>query len=259
MAQRNGLDGLIKVKNLFYSIEGTDVLKNINLSVPEGVITVIIGPSGSGKSTLLQILAGLLEPQNGKVIIKNTDLFSLSYEEKFNFRKNNLGIMFQELGLFDWLTVEENIAFPLRIHTTMSKGAIEKRVAQIISELRLKGSEKLYPDQLSGGMQRRVALGRMLALDPEILLLDEPTSGLDPVIAASVEETIKQINESKSKTFVIISHTIETTLNLADYIGVIFQGKLIQFGEKEKILSSNDAVVRQYFSRSTTGPITADR
>ncbi len=258
MDRRDGSDGIIKTENLTYSIGDKEILKGIDLTIPEGKISVIIGPSGSGKSTLLQLLAGLLEPTGGRIIIGDTDITSLPYHEKFAFRKENIGIMFQELGLFDWLTVEENIAFPLKIHHNLPEDRLKARVDSIIEALKLRGTEKLYPEQLSGGMQRRVALGRILALNPRIILLDEPTSGLDPVISASVEEMIKKINRETGKTFVIISHVIETTLNLAHYMGVIFRGELIEFGSREKILESRNPVIKQYFTRSTTGPITAD-
>ncbi|WP_297523357.1 ATP-binding cassette domain-containing protein, partial [Thermococcus sp.] len=162
----------------------------------------------------------------------------------------------QELGLFDWRTVEENIMFPLRVHTSLKKEEVKIIVQKIIEDLRLKGSEELYPDQLSGGMQRRVALGRILALNPEIILLDEPTSGLDPVIAATVEDLLKDINRKMGKTLVVISHVIETTLNISDFIGVIFRGELVGFGNKAEIVNSTHPVIKQYFSRSAQGPIT---
>ncbi len=256
MVHITGPDGIIKTINLNYRAGNSIILKDINMQIPQGKITVIIGPSGSGKSTLLQLLTGLLRPTSGKIYVKDTDLTSLSYEELINLRRKTMGIMFQELGLFDWLTVEENIAFPLKIHSSKNKVEIKKTVEEIIHNLHLRGAEKLYPDQLSGGMRKRVALGRILSLNPEILLLDEPTSGLDPVISASIEELIKEINSSTGKTFVVISHTIDTTLNIADYIGVIFRGKLIEFGRKDEILASPNPIVKQYFSREPHGPIT---
>ena len=255
MEKATGSDGIIKVENLSYSIGETEILKNINLVIPEGRIIVIIGPSGSGKSTLLLSIAGMIRPREGKIMIKGQNIIEMSYEEKITFRRKHLGVVFQEMGLFDWMNVEENISFPLKIAGTAGTEEIRRIVKELLRELHLEGSEKLYPDQLSGGMQRRVAIARILALDPDIILLDEPTSGLDPVIAASVEEIIKNLNNNLKKTFVIVSHVIETTLNLADYIGVMFNGTIVEFGEKDSILNSPDPVIKQYFSRSPHGPI----
>jgi len=256
MVKINGLDGIIKLKNISFDINNQKIIDNITLSIPKNKITVIIGPSGSGKSTIIDLITGFKKPNSGEIIIKGTNISKLSYSKLLMFRKDSMGIMLQELGLFDNLTVEENIILPIKLNKKISKTEQNKKLNYIISSLHLTGHHNKYPSELSGGMKKRVAIGRALILNPEILILDEPTTGLDPVISASFEQLLLEIQNNFNKTFVIISHEIETTKNIADYIGVIFQGKLIAFNETSKILSSTNPVIQQYFTRNIKGPIT---
>lgn len=230
------------------------VLKGIDCAIPKGQISVFIGPSGTGKSVLMKCLVGLLAPDRGRILYGDTDITHLRGKPLYGLRAR-FGKLFQDGALFDSLTVFENIAFPLRRHTTYGEEEIRAIVADKLAAVGLPGVEGKMPGELSGGMRKRVGLARAIALDPEIVFFDEPNSGLDPVMSAAIDELILDIRERTGSTFVVISHDIEGTFRVADRIGMLYYGELLQFGDQQEIRDSDNPILRQFFGRRTDGPI----
>jgi len=245
---------MILIKDLCKAFGDHVVLDHINCRVAHGKTTVFVGPSGVGKSVLIKHMVGLLYPDEGEVIVEGKDLTKLSERELYELRKK-FGMLFQDAALFDSMTVEENVAFPLRHHTKKSESEIGDIVAEKLRQVGMPGTKEMMPSELSGGMRKRVGLARALALDPEIVFFDEPTSGLDPVIAATVDKLISETQAELGKTFVVISHDIPGTFAIAHNIGVLFDAKLIEYGPKEEIRESPNPILRQFFARKAEGPI----
>lgn len=225
------------------------VLDNISMKIPKGLTTVVIGPSGTGKSVLLKHIVGLLKPDFGEIIVLGKSLYKLSENELVNIRKK-FGMLFQDGALFGSLSVEENIAFPLKHHTTLSKSRIHDIVMEKLALVHLSGVEKKYPSELSGGMRKRVALARAIAMEPDIVLFDEPHSGLDPVMSDAIDDLIVEMKERLKMTFFVISHDIIGTFRIADFIGMLHKGKLIAYDTKESIRLSQNDVVKKFLSRN---------
>lgn len=244
----------IRVENVHKWFGKHHVLKGITCEIPKGEVTVFIGPSGTGKSVLMKCLVGLLRPDEGHIYYGNEDITKLKGRPLYKLRAR-FGKLFQDGALFDSLTVLENVAFPLRQHTDYDDETIRGIVADKLAAVGLPGIEHKLPGELSGGMRKRVGLARAIALDPEIVFFDEPNSGLDPVMSAAIDELILDIKERTGATFVVISHDIEGTWRIADRIGMLYMGELIQFGSVQETRDSTNPILRQFFSRSTTGPI----
>jgi len=230
------------------------VLDGISCTIPGQKTTVILGPSGTGKSVLLKVIVGLLRPEEGTVRIDGSEMTSLSRPELFRVRRR-FGMLFQDGALFDSMSVFENVAFPLRRHTRKSEAEIARIVAEKLGSVGLKGAEGKFPSQLSGGTRKRVGLARAIALDPEVVFFDEPTSGLDPITASAIDELLLRLQEEKPRTFLVISHDLASTARIADYVGVLLEGKLLEFGPKETVLASRQEAVRQFLDRRSDGPI----
>ncbi len=245
------------IEDLHKSFGEKKVLKGINITIEEGASTVIVGGSGVGKSVFLKTLIGLLKPDKGKVIIDGIDLFSLKDKELNDFRKK-FGMCFQEGALFDSMTVFENISFPLERHTNFSKEEIRKRVEECLSIVKLKGVEKKFPSELSGGMRRRVGFARAIALKPEILLFDEPTTGLDPVMTSLISETIRDLTKDDKVTAITITHDLNAASIIADKIAMLFDGKIIFYGTKEEFNISQEPAIVQFRTSNPYGPWTEE-
>lgn len=245
---------MIRAEKLTKYFDDLLVLDSVDCKIEKGKITVFIGPSGTGKTVFLKTLVGLLRPSSGRIFIGDADITKLGRTELYELRKK-IGMLFQDGALFDSMNIIENVAFPLKHHTDLPLDEIMDRAAEKLVQVGLAGLGLRSPAQISGGMRKRVALARAIALDPEIVLLDEPTSGLDPVIGAAVDELILEMQQRLGSTFVVISHDIDSTIDLADKIGMFYQAKLIAYGDRDEILQSDNEVVLQYFSRSTAGPI----
>lgn len=231
-------EDLIRIEGLWKTFFGKTVLKNINTTIKRGKITVIMGRSGCGKTVLVKHIVGILEPDRGRILFEGRDITGLSHEEKLKYI-SNFGFLFQNSALFDWMTVEENIAFPLHeVAKIRDRTKIKDRVAEILEIVGLKGHEKKYPSELSGGMQKRAALARAMILEPKILILDEPTSGIDPVTTSVIEDLILSIKKRMRSTFVVITHDIKSALRLADHITFMKNGEIIWEGSPSDILSS---------------------
>jgi phospholipid/cholesterol/gamma-HCH transport system ATP-binding protein len=236
------------------------VLSEVSLTLPKGKILVILGPSGTGKSVLLRCLVGLMRPDSGRIFIGEHEITGLDEgrtadrEQLFALRRK-FGMLFQDGALFDDMTVGENVAFPMRQHTRMKEREISDRVAEYLKAVGLEGRHKLMPSELSGGMRKRAAFARAIALNPDIVLCDEPSSGLDPIMSATLDGLIKDLHRKYKSTFVVISHDTAEAREIADYIGLLHKGRLVEFGEKEQILRSRSDYIKQFFGRETEGPI----
>jgi phospholipid/cholesterol/gamma-HCH transport system ATP-binding protein len=244
----------IDIRGLGKSFGENHVLQGVNLSIPEGKITVIIGRSGEGKSVLLKHIIGLLSPDMGQVVIDGVDISSLRGRALTQMRMK-FGMLFQGAALFDSMTVEGNVAFPLREHTRLSPKEISGRVKEKLHLVGLDGIEDRMPSQLSGGMQKRVGLARAIVLEPEILLYDEPTTGLDPILSDSIDRLIVRMEESLGITSVVISHDIDRALKYAHTVAMLHDGKIVAQGSPDDMLVTEDPLVRQFLAGSSEGPI----
>ncbi len=230
------------------------MLINLNLEVYRGETVVIIGRSGCGKSVLLKSIMGLIKPDSGKIEIMGKDIGKVSERELDEVRKK-MGVVFQSSALLNSLTVEENIALPLLEHTSLSREEIFKKVREKLHLVGLKEVEGLYPEDLSGGMKKRVGIARALIMDPEIVLYDEPTTGLDPIMASAINRLIISLKEKIKTTSIVVTHDMKSAYLVGDRIGMLYQGKIIQMGKPEEIQNTQDPVVRQFITGSDQGPI----
>ncbi len=240
-----GEDIVIRVKGVYKTFGRQKVLKGINLAVERGKITVIIGKSGSGKSVLMKHLIGLLKPDKGEILVDEVDISRLD-ESHLNDVRKRFGMLFQEAALFDSMTVEENVAFPVREHTKLSDGEVGSLVDEKLRQVGLVGFNDKMPSELSGGMKKRVGLARALALDPEIVLFDEPTSALDPVISLTIEELIKKTQMKLKKTYVVISHDILGMFRIADKVAMLYEGEIVAFGAPDEVRRSDLPAVKEF-------------
>lgn len=230
------------------------VLQGISTEVPDGETLAIIGGSGSGKSTLLNIISGNLSPTSGTVCFDDTDITSLDKQALNDLRKQ-WGFCFQSGALFGSLTVGENVALPIREHTDLAGEVIEKMVKIKLDMVGLTGFGDLYPSEISGGMVKRAALARALAMDPEVLFCDEPSSGLDPVMSAEIDELILNLTNKTNITAVIVTHEMESAFTVADHVLLLNEGTIAAEGPPEQIKNSDDPLVRQFIDREAEGPM----
>ena len=227
---------MITVKNISKSFNGTQVLKDISFGFEKGKTNLIIGKSGSGKSVLTKCIVGLFEPDEGEIFYDNRDFLALKAKEKKDLRKE-MGMLFQGSALFDSQSVEENVAFPLRMFTNMLEDEILERVNFCLNRVNILNKNNLYPSELSGGMQKRVAIARAISLQPKYLFCDEPNSGLDPVTAIVIDELIKEITDEYKITTIVITHDMNSVLEIGDNILFIDNGIKKWEGSKNEILN----------------------
>lgn len=245
---------MIKVRNLYKSFGTSKVHNGIDLDIKKGAITYIIGPSGTGKSVLLKELMGLLKPDSGNIYVDGFDITKTNKNQLLKVRYK-FGLLFQNAALFDSMTIFDNVAFPLRQHRKLSKSELEDIVIEKLRLVGLSGVNHKYPSELSGGMRKRVGLARAIALSPDIMMYDEPTTGLDPIMTDVVDDLIYTTQKELNITSVVISHDIPSVLKNADYIGMLYQGKIILYGTPEYFQSTDNPYVRQFFAGSKDGPI----
>ncbi len=236
---------MIELSHVNLDFAGKVILSDISLSIKKGEIAIILGPSGAGKSSILKIILGLWQPDSGKVLIDGENIANLSENEILPVRRR-MGIVFQANALFDSLNVEDNVAYFLREHSRLSTKEIRSKISEILSFVNLKGTEKIYPDQLSGGMKKRVAIARALSFDPEIILYDEPTTGLDPINSKSILDLIKRVSESGA-TSVIVTHILHDAVSVGDTLTVINEGSIVQAGTVHDMLNSVNKFVNDFF------------
>jgi phospholipid/cholesterol/gamma-HCH transport system ATP-binding protein len=236
---------MITIKELKKSFNGLEVLRGVNLFISERKVTFIMGQSGTGKSVLLKHIVGLLKPDSGEIWFENKDITKLSEKELQKIRRK-IGFLFQEGALFDSMTVKENVMFPLKEHFKMPKSEMEKITEELLSAVDLLSAKDKYPSELSGGMKKRAALARTLALRPQVVLFDEPTTGLDPILQVSILDLIKNLKEKYNLTCVIVSHDLNLAFKFADYIAFLHEGVIIEVGTSEEIKASTNEFVKKF-------------
>jgi phospholipid/cholesterol/gamma-HCH transport system ATP-binding protein len=230
------------------------VLDGVSFAAEKKKITYILGTSGGGKSTLLKILIGALKPDEGGIFFGDRDIAALGGSELDPYRKR-IGMLFQQGALLSSLTVGENVGLPMREHTNLDDNIIRIMVKMKLEMVGLRDFEDLYPGQLSGGMRKRVALARAIALDPEAVFFDEPTSGLDPIVASVITKLIADLNRVLGITCVVVSHAVEEAMRIADKIVILYLGKVLAEGAPQEIRQSADPIVQQFITGSPDGPI----
>jgi len=247
-------EAVISLRHVSKSFQGRKVIDDVSFDIYCGDIFVIMGCSGSGKSTLLRLMTGAIKLDEGQVTIKGKDISRASSGEIDEVKKS-FGMLFQDSALLDSLSVEENVALPLKEHTKLAEDIIRIIVNMKLSLVGLRGFEKYYPSQISGGMRKRVGLARAIALDPDIVFYDEPTSGLDPVVGGVIDKLIKDLSEKLIITSVVVTHDMQSVFKIADRVVMIHKGRVIETGTIEGIKNSENPYVRQFISGSHTGPI----
>jgi phospholipid/cholesterol/gamma-HCH transport system ATP-binding protein len=239
---------MISLRDLRVSYDGREILHGINFDVQRGETLVILGGSGSGKSTLLRTLVGLEIPSSGEVWIRGKNFVAISDAERDEIRKK-LGMSFQGGALFGSMTVGENVALPLREHTKLEEPTVEIMVRLKLDQVGLSGFEDFLPSQLSGGMKKRAAVARALAMDPEILFFDEPSAGLDPIIAAGIDQLILELKKAFHMTIIVVTHELASAFLIADRMVLINKGDLVASGTVDEMRNSKHPRVRQFLDR----------
>jgi len=238
---------MIEIKNLKKRFGEKEILKGVDLQIRDGVTTVIFGLSGSGKSTIIKHIVGLLKPDSGNIYVDDFDVTNATEKELLGIRKE-IGFLFQSGALFDSMNVYENIAFPLREHTTLSESEIKKEVYAALDMVALEPDRvsRLYPDELSGGMRKRAGLARTIILKPKIMLYDEPTTGLDPIISNQISQMIIKLQKELKITSVLISHDIKEAFKCADYAAMLYNGVIIEFAEAEYFKNTENTIIQSF-------------
>ena len=247
---------LISIRDLVVEYDGRRVLDGLDLNIEPGQITVLLGGSGSGKSTLMRQILGLDRPKSGTILIKGTDITRCSQAELKKIRRS-IGVAFQSAALFNSLSLEDNVALNLREHTALAPSIIDLIVWMKLAVVGLADFGKLHPQELSGGMKKRAAVARALALDPEILVLDEPSAGLDPIVAAELDELILFLKQTFQITALVVTHEMRSAFRIADRIAMLFNGKLLAVGTKDEIKASQQSRVRQFLNGVPDNPVNA--
>ena len=247
-------DPLIRIKYLRFSYGRNLVLKGLDLEVPRGKVVAILGASGCGKSTLLRLIGGQLKPRGGFVEVEGQVVRDMRDDELYRMRRK-MGMMFQRSGLFTDLSTFENVAFPMRERTNLPEPVIRDLVMMNLHAVGLRGAHRLMPNELSGGMQRRVALARAIALDPRIIMYDEPFAGLDPISLNVIANLIRRLNDALGVTSIVVSYDVVESLKIADIVYFISDGGVAAHGTVAEVKASRDAFVRQFVDCLPDGPV----
>ena len=245
---------LLRVSGLQFSYGPRQILKGLDLEVPRGKVTAILGPSGCGKTTRMSLIGGQYQPAAGTVEFDGINVHRLSRGELYSLRKR-MGMLFQNNALLTDLTVFDNVAFPLREHTQLPARMIRDIVLMKLQNVGLRGSRDLYPDQLSGGMLRRVAVARAIAMDPDLVMYDEPFAGLDPISLGAMMRLIRGFNDALGLTSIVVSHSVEEAMATCDYACVILDGQVLEHGTPETIKASPSERVQQFLTGASDGPV----
>jgi len=230
------------------------ILRGLNLGIPNDKISMILGPSGTGKSVCIKHMVGLLYPDQGDVLVHGESVPGMADEDLFEMRKK-FGVLFQDGALFGSMDLYDNVAFPLRQHTDKGEDEIEEIVMRRLKEVGLEGSRDKAPNELSGGMRKRAGFARALVLDPDIVLFDEPDSGLDPVRTALLCELIEEIHAENGGAYVVITHDIMSAKRVAEYIAVLWKGRIVESGPADELFDSENQFVRQFLAGASQGPL----
>lgn len=245
---------VIELRNVTVQFDDHVILNQINISIERGEFFVIIGPSGQGKSTLLKTMSGLITPRNGELFVEQKPWLTLSPKERFIILKK-MGVLFQKNALFDSLTCLENIAFPLRETTNLSELEVEKKAESFLEAVGISQARDQYPDEISGGMQKRLGIARALALDPEIIFYDDPTAGLDPITSKKIIDLILKLKKEKGSTVIAITNDMNRAFQMADRIGMVIDQQLLITGTPEETDKHPDPRVHQFVRGNLEGPL----
>ncbi|MFP5463770.1 MAG: ABC transporter ATP-binding protein [Gammaproteobacteria bacterium] len=245
---------LIQIRGLSFRRGARIIFDRVDLDIPRGRITAVMGPSGTGKTTLLKLISGVLRPQAGSIKVADQEVTTLPRSGLYALRKQ-IGMLFQSGALLTDLNVFDNVAYPVREHTDLSPALLRSLVLMKLQAVGLRGARDLMASELSGGMARRVALARAIALDPMLILYDEPFTGQDPISMGILTRLISSLNRALGLTSLVVSHDIHETCRIADYAYVIAQGKVIGHGKPEDLLASNEPMVHQFLSGEADGPV----
>jgi phospholipid/cholesterol/gamma-HCH transport system ATP-binding protein len=248
---------LVEIDNLHFSYGDKAIFRGLSLKVPRGRLVAILGSSGSGKSTLLKLIGGQIRPSSGKVRVDGQDVHALDTDGLYALRRR-MGMMFQTSGLFSDLTVYENIAFPLREHTDLPEELIRRLVLMKLHAVGLRGASRLMPGDLSGGMSRRVALARAIAMEPMLSMYDEPFAGLDPISLNVIARLIRRLNDALGTTSIVVTYDVSETVKLVDYIYVIADGVVAGEGTPADLKASDDPFIKQFLNALPDGPVKFD-
>lgn len=247
-------DSYISVKGLRFFRGGRAIFDGMDLEIPRGKITAIMGPSGTGKTTLLKLIGGQLAPAEGQVVFDGVDVHGLARRDLYELRKK-MGMMFQSGALLTDLSVFENVAFPLREHFDLPERTLNDLVMLKLQAVGLRGAAYMMPAELSGGMARRVALARAIALDPDLIMYDEPFTGLDPITMSTIVTLIRRLNEALGVTSLLVSHDVQETLSIADYVYLISGGVVVEHGTPDQLQKSESDWVQQFLQALPDGPV----
>lgn len=245
---------LVEVNNLTFKRGERVIYDNLNLQVRKGKITAIMGPSGIGKTTLLRLIGGQIVPESGEILFDGENICTASNKTLYQLRQR-MGMLFQSGALFTDLSTFDNVAFPIREHTRLPEELIRKLVLMKLEAVGLRGAAHLMPSELSGGMARRAALARAIALDPDLIMYDEPFTGQDPISMGVIVSLIKKLNEALNLTSIVVSHDVTEVLSIADYAYIVADKRIIASGTPEELLASEDPQVVQFLAGKADGPV----
>jgi phospholipid/cholesterol/gamma-HCH transport system ATP-binding protein len=248
------VSNLVEIRDLHFAYGERPILSNLRMEFPRGKLIAVMGGSGSGKTTVLRLIGGQIRPQKGTVTVAGKVVNQLRTDELYELRRK-MGMLFQFGALFTDLSVFENVAFPLREHTTLPEEVIRDLVLMKLQAVGLRNAHRLKPSEISGGMSRRVALARAIALDPELIMYDEPFAGLDPISMGVTANLIRNLNNALGSTSIIVSHDVNETFSIADYVYFLSAGKIVAEGTPEQMRASQDPYVRQFVHASPDGPV----
>lgn len=248
------MDNLVEIKNLTFKRGERVIYDNLNLRVQKGKITAIMGPSGIGKTTLLRLIGGQILPESGEILFDGQDICQANNKTLYQLRQR-MGMLFQSGALFSDLSTFDNVAFPLREHTQLPEALIRKLVLMKLEAVGLRGAADLMPSELSGGMARRVALARAIALDPDLIMYDEPFTGQDPISMGVIVALIRKLNQALNLTSIVVSHDVTEVLSIADYAYIVADKRIIAEGTPEMLQASQDPQVLQFLAGKADGPV----
>lgn len=247
----------IEVDDLHKSFGASPILNGLTVNFVDGAITTVLGPSGTGKSVLLKHIVALMRPDRGEVRVLGRDMSALKPRELFRMREN-FGLLFQDGALFGSMDIYDNVAFPLRKHTSYDERRIREIVVRRCEEVGLGDALHKMPNEVSGGMRKRAGFARALVLDPKIVMFDEPDSGLDPVRTSLLNDLILEMHDRNGGTYVLVTHNIPTARKVSDYVALVWQGRLVEYGETAEVFRSDDPFVRQFLTGDSAGPLGMD-
>ena len=248
------MENVVEIRDLHFSYEKRKILNGINLRIPRGKTVAVLGTGGCGKSTLLRLISGQLKPERGQVLVDGEDVHALDNDDLYRLRRK-MGVMFQVSGLFSDLSVFENIAFPMREHTDLPERMIRDLVLMKLHAVGLRGAHGMMPRELSGGMERRVALARAIALDPMLIMYDEPFAGLDPISLNVIANLLRRLNDALGVSSIVVTYDVSESLKVVDYVYFLSEGRIVAEGPTTEILVSEDPFVKQFIHAEPDGPV----